>query len=124
MILVTIIAVVAGIKNGKKYTEKKVYDHARLQMIMRFVQIPFYVAIFYLAFACIFGFITIVITLVFALIDLMSIITTGICSIAIYSEMRKKNMITGTEQVIYTICGFVYCFDVLVAVIAYIRAFI
>lgn len=124
MLLVTIVGVIMGVKNGKKYTEKKVYGHAKYQMIMRFVQIPFYVIIFYVAFAAIFGIITIPITIVLAIIDLISIFLTGICSIAVYSEMRKKKFITTGEQVLYTMCGFIYCLDVLVAPIAFIRAFI
>lgn len=124
MLLVTLVGVIAGVKNGKKYTEKKVYQLAKRQVIMRFVQIPFYVTIFYVAFAAIFGFITIPITIAFAIIDVISIALTGLCSIAVYSGMRKKGFITSGEQVIYTLCGFIYCLDVLVALIAYIRAFI
>ena len=124
MLLVTIISVIVGVKNGQKYSEKKVYGHAKCQMVMRMVQIPFYVGIFYLAFACIFGFITIPITLAFAIIDLISIFITGLCSISVYSEMKKKGFITDAEQAVYTLFGFIYCLDVVVALIAFIRAYV
>lgn len=124
MLLVTIAGVIAGVKNGEKYTEEKVYGHAKTQMIMRFVQIPFYVTIFLIAFAAVFGVLTIPITIAIAIIDLISIILTGICSIAVYSEMRKKGFISQGEQTLYTICGFIYCVDVPAALIAFIRAFI
>ena len=124
MMFVTLVAVILGIKNRKKCSAKKVYGHALAQVLMRFIQIPAYVIIFYIAFIAIFGVFTIPITILLAVVDVISIALTGFCSIAVYAEMQNKGFITGTEQGIYTVCAFIYCLDVLVALIAFIRAFI
>ena len=123
MLIITIITVVITMIGAKKYKEKRVYSHVKTQMIVRLIQIPVYVCIFILAAMCLLTVFTFAITIVFAIIDLISIITTGICSIGVYSEMRKKGMINGVEQFFYTIFGFVYCLDVVVAIIAFIRAY-
>ncbi len=113
MMFVTLVAVILGIKNRKKCSAKKVYGHALAQVLMRFI-----------AFIAIFGVFTIPITILLAVVDVISIALTGFCSIAVYAEMQNKGFITGTEQGIYTVCAFIYCLDVLVALIAFIRAFI
>ena len=104
MMFVTLVAVILGIKNRKKCSAKKVYGHALAQVLMRFIQIPAYVIIFYIAFIAIFGVFTIPITILLAVVDVISIALTGFCSIAVYAEMQNKGFITGTEQGIYTVC--------------------
>ena len=124
MVFVTIIAAITGIKNGKKYTEKKVYGHAKTQMIMRFIQMPFYITFFYMGALSFIGLFTIPITIVIILADLLSITLSGLSSVAVYSEMRKKGFITTAEQAIYSVCSFIFCLDVPISLVAFIRAFI
>lgn len=122
MFIVTIVFMVMGLTNSRHFPADRVYKLARAQMVMRLIQVPFYVMIFIIALICLITIFTFAVSIVLAVLDLISIITTGMCSVAVYYQMRTKGMITLKEQVIYSILGFVYCADVAVAIAAFARA--
>ena len=120
--IVTVIFMVLGLTNSDHFPVGKVYRLSRTQMVMRIIQVPFYVAIFLIAVACLITIFTFAVSIVLAVIDLISIITTGMCSVAVYYQMRTKGLISQREQVVYSILGFVYIADVVVAIVAFARA--
>ena len=122
MFIVTVIFMVIGLTSTNDRPLIKVYRLARTQMIMRIVQVPFYVAIFIIGFLCLLTVFTFAVTFVLAIIDAICIVTTGMCSVAVYREMRKCGLITPKEQTVYSILGFIYCADVVVAIIAFVSA--
>ena len=122
MLLLTVIFMVIGLTSTGCRPLPKVYRLARTQMIMRIIQVPFFVVIFIFGCMCLLTIFTFAATFVLAFLDLISIITTGLCSIAVYHEMRKSGLISQNEQVAYSILAFIFCADVVVAIVAFVRA--
>ena len=121
------IMIILGIVNAVRYSRKDAIprDEAialmRTQVIMRILQIPVYIAVFILGSLFMITIFTIGFTLVYILVDLLSIIITGLFAIPVYKQLQKNNLITAKESRRYRIFSFIYCLDVIVALICYLK---
>ena len=94
-------------------------DFARANMIVKLIQIPAYIFIFMIGILCMVMIFTIGISFVLLLLDALSIGLTGLFSIAAFQNLNREGMITRKAQFIYSIASFLFCVDVIIAVIGY-----
>ncbi len=92
---------------------------ARTNMIVKFMQIPAYIFIFIVGLLCMVMIFTIGITFVFVLLDAVSIGMTGLYAAAVFNELRKEQFITQKMQIFYSLASFVFCADVIMAILGY-----
>ena len=94
-------------------------DFARANMIVKLIQIPAYIFIFMIGILCMVMIFTIGISFVLLLLDALSIGLTGLFAIAAFQNLNREGMITRKAQFIYSIASFLFCVDVIIAVIGY-----
>ena len=119
MFATTIGYTIRALRKGYTYSSKEALDLAKTQMIMRLVQIPAYVFVFFMGVMGMFLIFTIGISLALFLFDIISITVTGIASVAIYAILADLKMISKKQQLLYSIGGFIYGLDVIVACLCY-----
>ncbi len=94
-------------------------DFARANMIVKFILLPVYIFIFMIGILCMVMIFTIVISFLLLLLDALSIGLTGLFAIAAFHNLNREGMITRKAQFIYSIASFLFCVDVIIAVIGY-----
>lgn len=99
---------------GKRYTA---YDGAKINLIVKGVQIPAYILHFLMGLAGLImsvwgiGFIVIAV-----FVDLLTIIFTGISAIGCSIKMKKEGILPLRGAILTGIGSFIYCLDVAVAI--------
>ena len=119
MFVTTIGYTIRAVRKGYTYSSKEALALAKTQMIMRLVQIPAYVLIFFMGVIGMFLIFTIGISLALFLFDIISITVTGIASVAVYAILADLKMISKKQQLLYSIGGFIYVLDVIAAFLCY-----
>lgn len=92
---------------------------ARTNMIVKLIQIPAYFIIFVMGLLCTVMIFTIGISLVLMLLDAFCIGMTGLFACAAFHNLRKEQMISKEIQLLCSIASFVFCADVVTAIIGY-----
>ena len=95
---------------------------ARTNMIVKLIQIPAYIFIFIIGLLCTVMIFTIGISFVLVLIDAFSIGLTGLFATASFQNLNREGTITRKTQLIYSIASFLFCVDVIIAVIGYCKS--
>lgn len=119
MFVLTLGYTIRVLRKGYTYSSIEALDLAKTQMIMRLVQIPAYVLVFFMGVMGMFLIFTIGISLALFLFDIISITVTGIASVAVYSILADLKMISKKQQLLYSIGGFIYVLDVIAAFLCY-----
>ena len=96
---------------------------ARMNLIIKGVQIPAYIMHFVLGFVglamSVWG---IGIVLWAILIDLLTILLTGISSIGCSIRMRKEGLLSTAAAILMGIGSFIYCADLVIAIVYVVKA--
>ena len=94
-----------------------------LNLVLKYIQIPGYTINFVIGFIglCM-GLWGIGIVLFILIVDAISIALTGIVSIGCMIKLKKEGALTTSQMIIYTIFSFIYCLDILFAILAYRNA--
>ena len=94
-----------------------------LNLVLKCIQIPGYIFNFVIGFIglCM-GLWGIGIVLFILIVDAISIALTGIVSIGCMIKLKKEGALTTSQMIIYTIFSFIYCLDILFAILAYSNA--
>ncbi len=92
---------------------------ARTNMIVKLAQIPAYVFIFVVGVICMIMIFTVGITFMFALLDAFSLGMTGLYALAVFYRLRKEYIISTKMQICYALASFVFCADVIAAILGY-----
>ncbi len=103
------------VKNGKWAAQ----ELAKANMIVKLAQIPAYIFIFAIGLLCGLMIFTIGISFALLLLDISSIGMTGIFASSAFYSLRKEKKISGKMQVLYTLASFLFCADVVIAILAY-----
>ncbi len=117
--LIIVITNAVQIARGR-YTA---HQAAKMNCVIKGVQIPAYM--FHFLLAMLGGLLSvwgIGFILWAILIDILTIALTGINAIGCCIRMCKEGMISKGKSVFYALCSFVFCIDVVVAIILYIKA--
>ncbi|MBO4456549.1 MAG: hypothetical protein J5802_02385 [Butyrivibrio sp.] len=117
--VITIIWTIANCLKSCMIEPKEAVSLAKLQMILRLVQIPAYIVIFLLGVILVFTFFGLVMAMILAVIDGISIALTGTASIAVYAHLLKNNLITKKQFIGYSILSYIYVLDVIASILCY-----
>ncbi len=120
-IYVIVFVVYNVVSNVRK--ETNAYELAKTNLLIKGLQIPAYIINFLLgmsgmAFLVVGG---IGLIMMMIIVDLISIGLTGIHSIACSIRMRKEGMLSNAAFVFMGIGCFVYCIDVIIAIVYFVR---
>lgn len=95
---------------------------AHTNMIVKLIQIPAYIFIFVIGLLCTVMIFTIGISFVFMLLDALSIGMTGLFATAAFNGLKKEQKISGKMQVFCSLASFLFCADVIIAIVGYRRS--
>ncbi len=119
MLIITAIFTINCMRCNRVCEREELISLAKTQMIVRIVQTPAYIAIFIAGSIGVITIFTIGISVALAVFDVLSIVVTGLSSVGVYALLGKRGMISQKERLIFSVAGFIYCFDVIVAIICY-----
>lgn len=88
-------------------------------MIIKIIQIPAYLFIFAIGFVCLITIFTVGISFVLLILDGVSIILSGLIGVFVVRRCYADGILTRTEMVIHSILQFVFCLDVVSAIIVF-----
>ncbi len=104
--------------------ERDAYEMAKINMLIKGVQIPAYIINFLLGLSgmaiLVVGGIGIIIMMI--IVDLITITLSGIHSIGCSIRMKKEGILSDSAFVLMTVGSFIYCVDVLIAILYVKRA--
>lgn len=93
----------------------------RMNMIVKLVHIPTYIFLFVLGLVCLMMIFTVGVTVIIVILDAMTIFLSGMISVLTVSKGCTEKLFSPGKAVLFGILGFVYCVDVIEAVILYIK---
>lgn len=101
---------------------KKVESEKILQinLIVKLIHIPTYIAIFIFGILCLITIFTMGFSLAFVVFDLLTIILSGLVGLTGIIRSRKENKLPKRSAILLGILQFVFCADVICAIIAYV----
>lgn len=120
--VMTLIYTIRILKSNDYYSEGEALDLAKTQMIMRLVQIPAYAVIFFVGVIGTMLIFMILLSIALYILDVISIAVTGLSSVPVYYILEDAGLISKKRRIIYTICGFLFGMDVIVACLCYIQS--
>lgn len=91
-------------------------------MVVKLIQIPAYIAIFFLSVLCFSMLFTIGIAVVLLLFDCASILLTGLIGVASIIRCYSNNIISKNFSVVNWVLQFVFCVDVISAIVIFVQA--
>ncbi len=94
-------------------------EAAQINMIIKMIQIPAYLFIFVIGFMCLLTIFTVGISFVLLILDGISIILSGLIGVFVVRRCYADGILTRTEMLLHSILQFVFCFDVVSAIIVY-----
>jgi len=102
-------------------TKRCACEVLRLNMVIKLVHIPAYVIIFILGFAFMLTIFTFAISIVLWILDVMTIILSGLIGLSGVIRSYREEKISKKSAIIHGILQFVFCLDVISAIIVYRR---
>ena len=94
-------------------------ETAKINMIIKILQIPAYIFIFIIGLACLFTIFTFGISFLLITLDCASIFLTGIIGVSAVKCNYTEKILSSKELFLYSILQFVFCADIVSAVILY-----
>ena len=94
-------------------------EATRINMIIKIIQIPAYLFIFVIGCMCLLTIFTVGISFVLLILDGVSIILSGLIGVFVVRRCYADGILTRTEMVIHSILQFVFCLDVVSAIIVF-----
>lgn len=95
---------------------------ALCNMLVKLIQIPAYISIFFLSVLCFSMLFTIGIAVVLLLFDCASILLTGLIGVVAIIRCRSSNVISKKFSIVNGILQFVFCVDVISAIVIFVKA--
>lgn len=89
----------------------------RVNMMIKLIHIPAYILIFLIGFLCLFTIFTIGVSLVLMILDCVTVFSSGLIGLSGVIRSRKANLISKKTANIHGILQFVFCADVISAII-------
>lgn len=116
-IIALISAIFISIKNI--INNNNALETAKINMIIKILQIPAYLFIFIIGLACMFTIFTFGISFLLITLDCTSIFLTGIIGVSAVKCNYTEKILSSKELFLHNILQFVFCADVISAVILY-----
>ncbi|WP_310602190.1 hypothetical protein [Anaerosporobacter sp.] len=125
-VLVVLYFVVLICSIGTLYTaivnKRDEQELLRMNMIMKVVQIPSYILIFICALICLSTIFTFALSFFLLFLDCFTIFLTGLVGVAAIIRACEEGKLTRRSAVIHGLLQFVFCIDVISAIIVYVKA--
>lgn len=96
-----------------------VVEAAKINMIVKIIPIPAYLFIFVIGFLCLITIFTVGISFILLILDGVSIIFSGLIGVFVVRRCYADGILTRTEMVIHGILQFIFCLDIVSAIIVY-----
>lgn len=90
---------------------------AKINMILKLAQIPSYICIFFIALGCLIIPPGLIIAVMLWILDIMAIVATGFIGLDVVVRRNADEGKTKKLSVIYSILQFIFCLDVIAAII-------
>lgn len=110
-VIIVFIASLAGKGNPLK--------RLRVNMVVKLIHIPAYILIFVIGFLCLFTIFTFGISIVLMVLDAFTILLSGLIGLSGVIRSYKENIISKRTAKIHGVLQFVFCADVVSAIILY-----
>lgn len=115
-IINTIVIIVRSFRGNKD-----VEDVVKLNMLIKLIHIPAYVLIFFMGAVTMITIFTSVLSLVFVFLDMITIICTGAIGLSSAMKCKRAGLISGLRALVYGIIQFIFCIDIVSAVMLYMN---
>ncbi len=119
LLITAIFYVVRGIKGSNTMTTSDAVSLMKTMLIMRLIQIPGYIVLFFLATIFLMTIFTIGFSIILIILDVISIVITGMISVPVYMTLRKNGLITKLRSTLSSILSFMFVLDVFTAISCY-----
>ena len=116
--LLAFVSAVALLVSGLA-RKKDALDLARVNVVIKLVQIPAYLLIFAVGLLCMITIFTFGISLILMILDGASILFSGLVGICAVKRGHAEGILSPGEWILHSILQFVFCADIVSAVIVY-----
>lgn len=117
-VVVLVCTIVTLIINLSK--EKDATEILRINMIIKLIHIPAYLILYIVGVICLLTIFTFGISIALVIIDIMIIVLSGLIGLGGIIRSVKENKIRKETGIIFAVLQFVFCVDVIIAIVAYI----
>lgn len=119
-LIIFVVNVIACIKmwRGSGSTEKIIKSY----FLIKVMQAPAYAIIFILGVLFMITIFTIGVSIVFMIMDAISVVISAMLGLAVFHRMKKDGMINEGTQILMSAGSFFFCVDVGVSIFAYIMS--
>lgn len=98
------------------------YELARANMILKLIPVPAYILIFLIGCAFLITIFTFAISIILMLLDGMAIVLSGLIGVAAVKRNHSDKILSTKEMVVHGILQFVFCADVVSAIVVFCKA--
>ena len=119
LFITAIFYVVKGIKGSNTMATSDAVSLMKTMLIMRLIQIPGYIILFFLAALFLLTIFTIGFSIILIILDVISICITGMIAAPVYLTLRKNGLINRLQSTLYSIFSFFFVLDVITAIVCY-----
>ena len=98
------------------------YELARANMILKLIPVPAYILIFLIGCAFLITIFTFAISVILMLLDGMAIVLSGLIGVAAVKRNHSDKILSTKEMVVHGILQFVFCADVVSAIVVFYKA--
>ena len=119
LFITAIFYLVKGIKGSNTMATSDAVSLMKTMLIMRLIQIPGYIILFFLAALFLLTIFTIGFSIILIILDVISICITGMIAAPVYLTLRKNGLINRLQSTLYSIFSFIFVLDVITAIVCY-----
>lgn len=100
-------------------TKRKSLELLRINMIVKLIHVPAYLCIFIVGLGCMLTIFTFGVTIIFILLDVMTIVLSGLIGLGGIIRSLRENKISIKEVVIHGVFQFLFCADIISSIYLY-----
>lgn len=95
---------------------------AKTVMLVKLLQIPAYIAIFAVGMLCLATIFTVFLSVLLLIVDVMTILLSGLIGVSSVKNCYSDGVISYKESIIFGLLQFVFCIDVVISIVVYVKA--
>ena len=124
LILIWVVALICAVSICTVSLIKKwdFVELSRVNMLIKTISIPAYVAIFVIGVACMFTIFTFAISFALMILDVMAILLSGLIGLCAVKRCCDGKALSANKMIPYCVLQFVFCADVVASIIVYRKA--
>lgn len=121
LILIWVVALVCAVSICTVSLIKKwdFVELSRVNMLIKTISIPAYVAIFVIGVVCMLTIFTFAISVALMILDVMAILLSGLIGLSAVKRCCDGKVLSTKQTILYCVLQFVFCADVVASIIVY-----